>query len=480
MTLLRLSLFGFVLLSTSWLGAAQAAPLTEHPCHIDAVETPVRCTTVAVPLDWSAPTGKTIDVTAVVVPALTARPAADPLLVLAGGPGQAASDLGPWLATAFKGVRQSRDIVLFDMRGTGLSGKLDCKFDMSLGTDSMAALNRDAAACVARFGDALRFYTHREIVDDIEAWRAAAGIARLNIWGGSFGTRIAQHYARKYPAHARALVLDAATPVGLSIFASGPIDGQAALERLAQDCAADAACAKLTPDFLTHFDALLAKVEQHPLESDIADPRTGDLTHVVIDRDGLAGIVRGALYAAQIRALVPYAIVRAEAGDPRPLAAMASATNGWAADTQSLGMMFSVLCAEDVAQVVATKANVSGGFMRDIYYRSFAVVCAKWPTTPLPQSMEQLEGKLSAPALVISGDADPVTPPRLGAMVLSEFTTAVHAIVPGGLHTNSSRPCVAKLIASFVADPQTGARDQTCLKRIAPPRFVVSATGLPG
>jgi hypothetical protein len=83
------------------------------------------------------------------------------------------------------------------------------------------------------------------------------------------------------------------------------------------------------------------------------------------------------------------------------------------------------------------------------------------------------------PALVISGDADPVTPPRLGTAVLSRFAEGVHVIVPGGLHTNSSRPCVAKLIASFLADPQTGGRDQACLMRVAPPRFVVSATGLP-
>src|SRR5689334_12700847 len=107
--LLRLSLFGFVVFAAQWASVAEAAPLTEHPCHIDGVETPVRCTRITVPLDWSAPTAKTIDVTAVVVPALTARPAADPLLVLAGGPGQAASDLGPWLSSAFKEARQSRD-----------------------------------------------------------------------------------------------------------------------------------------------------------------------------------------------------------------------------------------------------------------------------------------------------------------------------------------------------------------------------------
>jgi len=465
-------------LALSLVAPAVAAPLTERSCHINGVETPVRCTTLAVPLDWSAPQAKQIAITAVVVPALTARPAADPLLVLAGGPGQAASDMGPWLSSAFKEVRLKRDIVLFDMRGTGLSGKLDCAFDMSAAADSLARLKRDAAACVARFGADLRFYTHREIADDIEAWRAAAGIAKLNLWGGSFGTRIAQHYARKYPTHVRALVLDAATPVGLSIFESGPIDGEAGLARLIQDCSMDKACAAFAPNLRARFDALLAKAEQHPLEVDAPDARTGEAMHTTLDRDSVAGIVRGALYAGPTRALVPYAVVRAEAGDTRPLLALASATNTWAADTQALGMMFSVLCAEDVAQSRRPDAAVSFGFMRDIYFRSFATACEVWPTAPLSPAMTA-PTKLSAPALVISGDADPVTPPRLGAMVLANFTGGVHAIVPGGLHTNSSRPCVAKIIASFVADPSTGGRDQACLKRMAPPRFLVSATGLP-
>ncbi len=459
--------------------AAPATQLTEHACHISGVETPVRCTTVSVPLDWSAPQGKHVDVTAVVVPALTARPTEDPLLVLAGGPGQAASDMGPWLSSAFKEVRQTRDVVLFDMRGTGLSGKLDCQFDMSLGANSLTLFKRDADVCVARFGGDLRFYTHQEIVDDIEAWRAAAGIAKLNFWGGSFGTRIAQHYARKYPAHTRALVLDAATPVGLSIFESGPIDGQAALERLASDCKANKDCAALAPNLLARFDTLLAKAAQHPIEVDVPDARTGEPMHATLDRDSIAGIVRGALYASVTRSLIPYGVVRAEAGDARPLLAMAAATNSWATDTQALGMMFSVLCAEDVQISRRQGAVVSGGFMADLYFRTFAAACTDWPTKPFPLSMTQAL-KIDRPALVISGDADPVTPPRLGAIVLKNFTSGVHAIVAGGLHTNSARPCVGKIIASFIADPATGGRDHACLKRATPPRFLISATGAPG
>jgi pimeloyl-ACP methyl ester carboxylesterase len=475
--LLRIGPFLFLLSFASL--AASAAPLTERPCHITGVETPVRCTSVSVPLDWSAPQGKRIDITAVVAPALTARPAEDPLLVLAGGPGQAASDLGPWLSSAFKDVRQTRDVILFDMRGTGLSGKLDCSVEMNFGADSLAQLKRDADACVARFGDDLRFYTHREIVDDIEAWRAVAGIAKLNFWGGSFGTRIAQHYARKHPAHTRALMLDAATPVGVSIFESGPIDGQAGLERLASDCAADTDCAALAPNLLARLDALLAKAAQRPLEVEAPDARTGEIAKLSLDRDTIAGVIRGAMYASVTRTLVPYAVARAEAGDARPLLAMAAATSSWATDTQAIGMMFSVLCAEDVAQSRRPGAVVSGGFMADVYFRSFATACTDWPVISLSPSMTQ-PAKVDLPALVISGDADPVTPPRLGAIVLASFTRGVHAIVRGGLHTNSSRPCVAKIIASFIVDPATGGRDHTCLQRTAPLRFIVSATGAPG
>src|SRR5262245_23928574 len=116
----------FAALAAFTLHDAEAAAVEERACHIDGFETAVRCVSLTVPLDYAEPDGTKITITAAIVPATTARPAKDPLVVLAGGPGQAATSMAPWLESAFKAARRARDIVLFDTRGTGLSGRIDC------------------------------------------------------------------------------------------------------------------------------------------------------------------------------------------------------------------------------------------------------------------------------------------------------------------------------------------------------------------
>jgi pimeloyl-ACP methyl ester carboxylesterase len=161
-------------------GVAQAGSAAEAQCYVDGFETPVRCVSISVPLDYAAPAGETITVTAAIVPATTARPAPDPLFVFAGGPGQAATGMGPWLYSAFGPARRARDIVLFDIRGTGRSGALDCPFTLTPERDSAGSLKRDAVACAAKVGAKGAFYSSREIVEDIERFRGADRSGRVS------------------------------------------------------------------------------------------------------------------------------------------------------------------------------------------------------------------------------------------------------------------------------------------------------------
>ncbi|MEQ1865766.1 MAG: alpha/beta fold hydrolase [Micropepsaceae bacterium] len=130
--------------------------------------------------------------------------------------------MGPWLTSAFAPARRERDIVLFDIRGTGLSQTVPCTITTDTSTSAMDAIRRDAETCAAKAGRLASFLSSREIVEDIERMRRALGVERINLWGGSFGTRVSQHYARAYGKHVRAVVLDAATPVGSSIFVTAP------------------------------------------------------------------------------------------------------------------------------------------------------------------------------------------------------------------------------------------------------------------
>jgi pimeloyl-ACP methyl ester carboxylesterase len=464
------------LVAVSCVGAVQARPFTEERCYVDGFETPVRCVSVSVPLDYGSPQGETIKVTAAIAPATTARPAADPLFVFAGGPGQAATGMGPWLNSAFAPARRERDVVLFDIRGTGLSGALECVFSVKPEPDGPGVLKRDAAACAAKVGPKAEFYSSREIVEDIERFRVALGYAKINLWGGSWGTRVSQHYVRRYGAHVRAAVLDAATPTGDSIFVSAPRYGQAALERMFDDCAKDKACAAAFPSLRADFDALLKRAEAQPIASEIVDPRTGLKQSVVFDRDAVAGNVRGALYAGFTRSVAPYAITQGARGNFGPLTALGSMTGEWSLETMSLGSMLSILCGEDQMRASREKpADMSFGFMRDSYLRTFAAGCSVWPHRALPAEMMGAF-RSNVPAMAISGAADPVTPPASGEGALKMFGSRVHVVIPNGFHTNSSTKCIADLIGSFLNDPATGGRDHACVAKIPAPRFIVSPT----
>ena len=469
--------------STLALGAlllASPAVLGDEPiesvCHLDGFETPVRCVTLEVPLDYSAPQARSITITAAVAPALTARPAPDPLFVFAGGPGQAGTDIAPWLETAFRPTRRARDVVLLDFRGTGRSGALRCDVSMALSGDSVELMRQAGDACAARVGADGRFYTHREVVEDIERVRLALGYEQINLWGGSFGTRIAQHYVRAHGAHVRSVVLDGATPVGQSIFASAPATVESALERLFADCANDAACVRAFPSLRDDLADLLARAESKGIAAEVANPRTGEPTPAALDRDAIVNLLRGALYVRMTRAVVPFALAAAARGDLAPLLALGVATGEWSTETMALGFTLGIMCSEDVVQTSADDRPASAaGLLRDSYYRGFAAACEAWPATPLPPAM-LAPLRTATPALAISGEADPVTPPMLGDATLAQFATQVHVIVPGGFHTNSANPCVADIISAFLEEPTRGGRDHDCLRRTsAPPRFYVGA-----
>jgi pimeloyl-ACP methyl ester carboxylesterase len=252
------------------------------------------------------------------------------------------------------------------------------------------------------------------------------------------------------------------------------VTGQRALERLFADCARDAACAAAFPNLRADLEALLASGEAGSLKGTAAGPRTGAMSEIAIDRDGVVGLVRGALYVGMTRALAPYAIVAAARGDPKPLVALGAATAEWSADTMSLGAMLGIICGED--QALARKsapARLSFGFMRDSYFRYFAAACSVWPHRELPAAMFKPLSS-SVPALAISGEADPVTPPASGEATLKQFSRRVHVVIPNGFHTNSSNPCVARIIAQFLNDPLAGGRDHSCANRVRAPRFITS------
>jgi pimeloyl-ACP methyl ester carboxylesterase len=220
-----------------------------EPCRIADIDglasTEARCGTLSVPENPSEPDGDRIRLAVAVVPAIatTARP--DPLVLIAGGPGQGSIEGYAPLLGAFAGIRRERDLVLLDQRGTGSSNRLDCDMPedaLENGDIPPAALAALARDCLPKLPGRAQFYTTSIAVGDLEAVRQALGYERLNLYGASYGTRVAQHYARRYPARSRAVVLDGVVPPGLALVPNVAIESQHALEGVFARCAADPGC----------------------------------------------------------------------------------------------------------------------------------------------------------------------------------------------------------------------------------------------
>lgn len=461
-------------------GAASARPSgspAERSCFIAGVSRPVRCVTVTVPLNWSEPAGEVIEVSAVVVPAIgPALP--DPLFVLPGGPGQGASVYGRLVGTAFAEIRKGRDIVLMDPRGTGMSSPFPCTLGGELEVFAepvdMARLGKECAASAPADP---RFFTADQIVEDIDALRSALGYQSINVWGGSFGTRLAQYYLKVHQTSVRAVIFDAAVPVGKSLLRTAPIDAQAALDELFARCEGTPEC---SARFGTGQAGLEGVVRSFAVPRSLMTPnsRSGVPEPRPLDRRMVAEVVRGALYTPSMAVQLPFAIERLGEGDPGPAAALQLETAGWSTSTQQMGAMLAVMCNEEAAPVRAggTVSQAGETLFADDYAQVFLDLCADWPLRPLPSEFTRPLSGNPVPALVLSGAMDPVSPPGRGGELAKAFLSAKHLIVRNGGHTNSARGCAPRLLAAFIDAP--GAElDGSCLDDIAWPPFTLSAQG---
>src|SRR5450631_3622368 len=219
----------------------------EHPLRIAAVA--ARCGILKVAEDPAHPHGATIDLIVAVVPALNRRAAAAPLFLLAGGPGQAATDLYASSAGAFARVNRNHDIVLVDQRGTGRSAPLKCAYpdDWQSAPDEMLRLRQVTLACLEKFGPRVRFYTTSVAVADLDMVRSALGYARIDLYGSSYGTRVAELYMRRYPRSTHAVILDGVTYPEQAIGPDTPSDGEHALNMILARCRAASDCAAAYP-----------------------------------------------------------------------------------------------------------------------------------------------------------------------------------------------------------------------------------------
>lgn len=414
-----------------------------------------------------------------VIPALARDPAPDPLFLLAGGPGQAATEaFGPVLG-AFERVRKTRDLVLVDQRGTGSSNPLRC--DPIAPDAPLAERLRTTTLDEAKFKECLkgydadpRFYTTAIAMQDLDDVRAALGYAQINLWGGSYGTRAALVYLRDHPATARSAILDGVAPPQLILPLEFAQDAQRSIDLLFSQCDADDACGKTFPRLSQRFTELLKRLETNPAKAKVQDPRTGAVTEVRISRIAFASGIQNILYQQDLASLVPLIIDRASTGEYGPfVAAVASfeQTRGL-----STGMTFSVACAEDLRGVTMAQAQAEarGTFLGPPIAEGFLRICSFWPRGDAPP---RAAIHSDAPVLLFSGELDPATPPRWADLAAETLPHSRKFVVPGVGHGTVAEGCVPRLVEQFLQKPDPAALDASCLAPLKRPPFFVSFAG---
>jgi pimeloyl-ACP methyl ester carboxylesterase len=314
-------------------------------------------------------------------------------------------------------------------------------------------------------------------MDDLDEVRAWLGYERINLYGGSYGTRAALVYVRQHGGHVRSIVLDGVAPTDMRIPLFAARDAERALDKLLADCEADTSCRSAQPGLAARVRALLQRLTDHPARVDVMHPRTGIRETVTIEARVVAGILFGALYSPLTASLVPALIARAEQNDFQNLLALAYADEG-SADNLSVGMQLSVLCSEDATRV--TEEDVgrqSAGTVFGLHLlRGQLKACAIWPRGDVAEAyFEPVTSDV--PALVLSGDLDPVTPPGWGESVARHLTKARHVTVPATGHGVIGTPCGQDLIRHFIERGRADDLDTSCVSRVRRPPFFLTPSG---
>ena len=456
----------------------QAATLQLNPCRVVHVDNEVKCGTLEVFENRETRQGRKITINIVVLPAIARNKEPDPVFFFAGGPGQAAGELAREALAIVGGLNNKRDMVLIDQRGTGKSNGLICTFPDATSPEMTDPAKRDAAnrkaitACrdkLALRAD-LTQYTTTIAMADIDEVREALGYQTINLWGGSYGTRAAMEYLRRYENRVRSVVLDGVAPPSLALPESFARDAGQVLEKMLIACGKETQCARQNADLKATLDDLLVSLTKTPRSVNIADPATGIKRDVKITREMLLASVFPALYVPEMVAMLPAALANAQQGDYAPLLTMGGIFGNFAEEKLARGMQLSVVCAEDVPRIKRGESQLQPQPFGQLFVDEFTKGCEVWPKGSMAKDFDQ-PVKSSKPVLILSGALDPVTPPPYGEEVKKNFSNSLHAVAPNVGHGVSHHGCGPKLIKKFVETASVAELDAKCLERMPRPLF---------
>ncbi|MCS6232280.1 alpha/beta fold hydrolase [Shewanella baltica] len=447
-------------------------------CYVEGVSDRLNCGFVTVPENPNKPDGKQIQVHYVVLPAVKNVNHEEALLAIAGGPGQSAIDNAAGFDAMLSKVRQQRDILLIDQRGTGRSNLLTCdegaQSPLSFDDDNADTL-AETQKCLAKIDADVTQYGSLNAIKDFEAVRQHLGYKKLHIYGISYGTRMAQLYMRLYPAHLATVTLDGIVPMQQSVLEIG-----ASIDRgfdlLFKDCQETTACHAQFPVLKAEFDQVAASLAKAPVMENVYDPVTGEKTMLTMTRGKFYGSIRMALYQANVRALVPHAIHQAAKHNFQPILGLYSLTIDNAG--MAMGMHASVVCGEDMHRITpAMREQAQHSFMGKTMLEGLEATCEVWKVPAVDDSFSEPISS-DIPTLLLSGEIDPATPPSWGELAMEKLTNAKHFVAPYATHGVAYQTCANNLIADLVRSGSVKDLDGECLKKDVRRSFYLNASSV--
>ncbi len=460
---------------------ALAAQVTLAPCSIEGVPGEARCGTYRVWENRETRQGRQIALSIIVLPATGPNRQPDPFFMLSGGPGDAPSFNARFFSRAFQDARRSRDLVLVDLRGTGRSAALTCpelaKPDASGIFDADLLSVPAVKACRARLEKTadLHLYTTDIAVDDLDEVRQALGYQQINLYGTSYGSRVAQVYMQRHPGSLRAVAIKGIVPPSMASPESHARAGEAAWTNLVSRCMNDPNCARTYPTIDADFRQLLARLDQAPVLILPGGPDRA-VAAVKVTRGLFAEAFRNLLYTPEASAQAPKLVRQLLRGDDRSMVETALAGRTvLGSDRLAAGFFLSVSCTEDVPFLPKDTASLAAGtFGGDYRLQQQLAACAEWPRGKVPATHRQ-PTRSAIPTLILSGELDPVTPPAGGDEVARGLSKGVHVVIRNNGHPiGNAEACIGQMIRAFLDRGSAEGLDRTCAAANPAPPFVLS------
>jgi len=444
-----------------------------EPCTLSAPGLPVtvaaQCSSLDVPENRGQPQGRHIRLAIAWIPTEARQPQPDPVVMIAGGPGQSALQSFPSVGAAFGEILRHRSVLLVDQRGTGGSNPLDCPADRWSSVDSSAEDSPETARafaeqCLRKLVADPRFYTTSDAVADLESVRVAIGEPKLNLVGISYGTRVALEYLRRHPSAVRTVVLDGVVPPELALGDEHARNLEAAVDAQFARCTADPACARRYGSPRRLLDELRDRLKSGPQVVRFRDPLTNEPREQLLTENVVAGVVRLYAYMPQLFATLPLSLAEAGAGRPETLMAQAAMIESLVREQVAHGMELSVTCTED-ARWLQPRPQDRETLMGNSFVTAIKAQCEVWPHGSIPADFHS-PVLSDAPVLLFSGEFDPVTPARYGDQVARTLPNGRHLVLRGQGHNVMTAGCAPHLMALFVARADALGLDAKCLRQL--------------